>query len=260
MNDPRGLINATTIVRNIKADSAFGSIFLVPLIVILVCLLSQRLMRSRLGVQEVTTQRGSLLSGRTEFQLLVALIVMSCCVAFLFFSYALLNHSFGSKYLGPTYVPLLPLLSVGFAELIDLKGKIVIRGILLASLYSVLRLGFLLNAAIIPGFFVELVGSPSSLTVHQSPNLLYYQYVGSQHGVQETSRWLAGLSRLSSRQVHVICMGAQSPSLTPLMYAIQSFKQDDNVDVRLSSHDKCIQARSQLPELQGKKVDFIFLH
>lgn len=260
MHDPRGLINATTIVRNIKADSAFGSIFLVPLIIILFCLLSQRLTRSRRGVQEVTAQCGLLLSGRSHFQYLVALIIMSCFLVFLFFSYALLNHSFGSKYLGPMYVPLIPLLSVAFAELIDLKGKIVIRGILLASLYSVLRLGFLLNAAIIPGFFAELVGSPSSLVVNQSPNLLYYQYVGSKHGVQETSRWLSGLSRLSSRQVHVLCFGAQAPSLTPLMYAIQSFKQGEEVDIRLSSHDKCIQDKSHFPEVLGKKVDYIFLH
>jgi hypothetical protein len=82
--------------------------------------------------------------------------------------------------------------------------------------------------------------------------------VGSRQGVQETSRWLASLSKLSPREVHVICMGAKSPSLTPLMHAIQSFKQDEKVDIRLSGRDKCIQAKSQYPELPGKKVNYIF--
>ncbi len=262
MSDPRGLVNASTVVRNIKADSAYGSIFLVPLIIALVSLLSRRLFRSRLSVNDVKSQLGSVSSGRFRFMHLSIVVVLSCLLVFLFFSYSLLGQSFGSKFMGSTYVPLIPLLSVGFAELVHLKSKIFIRGVLLASLYAIMRLGFLLDVSNIPSSFVQLVGSPSSLAVSQSPNLFYYQYVGSRSGVQETSRWLSGLSRLSSHQAHVFCFGAETPSLTPLMYAVQSYNQEKGLDMRLSSDKECVQQSQQKSHVSrglDEKVDYIYL-
>ncbi|MEA5415003.1 hypothetical protein [Synechococcus sp. BA-132 BA5] len=260
MNDPRGLVNASAIVRTIKADSAFGSIFFVPLMIVLVSLFSRKLMRSRLGVQDVSLQLGSMLWSRVRWIHMATLIGLSCLLVFLFFSYALLGQSFGSKFMGATYVPLIPLLSVGFAELFCLKSKLVLRLILLASLYAIIRSCFLLDVSVISNFVVQLVGSPASLAVNQSPNLLYYQYLGSRSDVQETNRWLAGLSRLSPQRSHVLCFGSETPSLTPLMHAIQSFNQGNDIDIRLSSHDQCIPPGDRMIiKGPGKEVDYIYL-
>lgn len=259
MTDPRGLVNASTVVRTVKADSAFGSIFLVPLMIVLVGLLFRRVLRSRLGVRDACRHLAARLCGQLRIEHIGALIVLSCVLLFLFFSYALLGQSFGSKFMGATYVPLIPLLSVGFAELFCLENKLVVRGILLASLYAVMRFGFLLNVSIIPDFFVRLVTSPSSLAVNQSPNLFYYQYLGSRSDVRDSSRWLDGLSRLSPQQVHVLCFGPETPTLTPLMYAIQSFNQANHPDIRLSGQDQCVPSGPQALTGPDLNVDAIHL-
>jgi hypothetical protein len=258
MNDPRGLINASTVVRTIKADSAYGSILIIPLIILLSCMLSRKIMQSRLSMQALNGEILAFFDGRSQFRHMSIVVILCCSLAFFFFSYALLAQSFGSKYMGATYVPLIPLLSVGFVELISLRRKIVIGGILIASCYAILRLGFLLTMPMNPNLFSQLA-SPSSLAVYQSPNLLFYQFVGSRSSVHDASRFLNSLSTLSSDQVHVICFGTETPSLTPLMYAIQSFNHDVNLDIRLSSNDNC--KLSQHPGLarSGKKANFIGL-
>jgi hypothetical protein len=260
MNDPRGLINASTVVRTIKADSAYGSILIVPLIIFLSCLLLRKLIRSRLNMQTLIGKIRAFFDVRSQFKHIIIVVILCCLLAFLFFSYALLGQSFGSKYMGTTYVPLIPLLSVGFVELISLKRKIVIGSIVIASCYAILRLGFLLTMNMNPNLFTQLA-SPSSLAVYQSPNLLFYQFAGFRYSVQEASSFLSSLSRLSSDQVHVICFGTETPSLTPLMYAIQSFDQDVNIDIRLSSDDNCKLSKQKHPDLarSGKKVNFIGL-
>jgi hypothetical protein len=239
MDDPRGMINGTSVVRDIKADAAHGSIFMVPLIIIIFCLLSRRLMRSGLSLKFASTQLRGGLYNRYQLIHTSLIIFLSCFLTLLFFSYSLLNTTFVSKYMGPTYVPLIPVISVILAQFIDFKLKYVMHVILIASLYAILRLGILLNFSMIPSFLNQLINAPSSLSVQQSPNLFYYQYAGFRYDPEEASQWLSSLSSLSSDQLHVFCFGSETPSLTPLMHAIQSFNQNKNVDLRLSSTDQC---------------------
>jgi hypothetical protein len=137
MNDPRGLINASTVVRTIKADSAYGSILIVPLIILLSCMLSRKIMQSSLSMEALTGEIRAFFDGRSQFRHMSIVIILCSLLAYFFFSYALLALSFGSKYMGATYVPLIPLLSVGFVQIISLKHKIVIGGILIASCYAI---------------------------------------------------------------------------------------------------------------------------
>jgi hypothetical protein len=133
-------------------------------------------------------------------------------------------------------------MSVILVQFIDFKRKYVLHAILIASLYATLRLAFLLNFSMIPSFLNQLVNSPSSLTVQQSPDLFYYQYAGFRYDPEQARRWLLSLSSLPSDQIHVFCFGKETPSLTPLMHAIQSYNQSRNVDLRLSSLDQCKKA------------------
>jgi hypothetical protein len=239
MYDPRGMINGTSVVRVTKADAAHGSIFMVPLILIILCLLSRQLMRVGLSLQLASTQLRVGLGNHFQLIHTSLIISLSCFFTFLFFSYSLLNTTFVSKYMGPTYIPLIPVMSAILVQFIDFKRKYIMHVILIASLYAILRLGFLLNVSMIPSFLNQLINAPSSLSVQQSPNLFYYQYLGSRYSPEEANRWLSSFSRLSSDQIHVFCFGEEAPSLTPLMHAIQFFNQNKNVNLRLSSTDNC---------------------
>jgi len=147
-------------------------------------------------------------------------------------------------------------------QFIDFKRKIVLHAILTASLYATLRLGFLLNFSMIPSFLHQLVNAPSSLTVQQSPDLFYYQYAGFRYNPEEASRWLSSLSSLPSNQIHVFCFGKETPSLAPLMHAIQSFNQNNKVDLRLSSLDQCKKASDLFGgnfNADTQKINYIYL-
>jgi hypothetical protein len=111
-------------------------------------------------------------------------------------------------------------------------------------------------------FFNQLVHAPSTLSVQQSPNLFYYRYAGFQYKPEDASRWLSSLSSLPSDQIHVFCFGKETPTLTPLMYAIQSFNQNKSIDLRLSSSDQCKKASdlsgSNLKD-EKKRTNYIYL-
>lgn len=83
ISDPRGVMNASTIVRATKADAAYGSIFLVPTMIIVIVLLYSR----RLKIPSQLYK---------DF----IIIILSCLFSFLLLSYVLLGQSFGSKLMG----------------------------------------------------------------------------------------------------------------------------------------------------------------
>ena len=234
--DPRGMDNGPSIVRDIKADAAHGSIFMVPLLLIVSGLLLRRLWRSPL---RFTRQLQILSAQRIQFWQDALVTALSCLFTFLFFSYALLNHTFVSKYMGSTYVPLIPLLSVLLVELIELRIKRLLPLIMFVSLYAMLRFAVLINFSLIPTVLGQVIASPSTLRVQQSSNLFYYQYAAFRFDVDEASQWLSHLSRLPSDQTHIFCFGKDTPNLVPLMHGIQSFDHGTNIKLGLASFDQC---------------------
>ena len=125
INDPRGVMNSSSIVREIKADAAFGSIFIVPLMIIASCLGLRSLMSHRPSGQSTSST--------------IVVIILSCWLVFAFFSYALLGQSFGSKYMGSFYVPLIPVISVFIGQFIVSKRKHLAAIVLVGSLYAITR-------------------------------------------------------------------------------------------------------------------------
>lgn len=220
--DPRGVLNASTIVRNTKSDAAFGSVFLLPFMIIVLCLMLKKKIQ---------------FSGNLYQEYAITLI--SCLFSFLLFSYTLLGQSFGSKYMGSTYIPLIPLLSVSIVFAVDFRARRLKTFMILLSLYSILRLAFLLDISLFPSFFIQLATNSSSLGVSQSPNLFYFQYAGSRYSYSQADRWLLSLSSLPSGQTHVFCFGEETPSLSPLMYAIQSLNSNHKPVMHLSSNEEC---------------------
>lgn len=238
--DPRGVLNASTIVRNTKADAAFGSILLLPFMIIVSCLMLKKKIQSSWNLYQ-------------EY----AITLISCLISFLLFSYTLLGSSFGSKYMGSTYIPLIPLLSVSMVSAVDFRARRLKTFMILLSLYSILRLAFLLNISLFPSFFVQLATNPSSLGVSQSPNLFYFQYAGSRYSNSQAGHWLLSLSALPSGPTHVFCFGEDTPSLSPLMYAIQSLNSKHKPVMRLSSNDECISLNGRMSALDGS---YNFIH
>ena len=229
--DPRGLNVGPSIVRDIKADAAHGSIFLLPLIGILSGLFARGLLTSG--------SRPLLQGKRMQLARPSFILLLSCCLAFLFFSYAIFNTPFTSKYMGPTYVPLIPLLAVGLAQIVDLKRKPIYLGVCIALLYAVLRFGYLLNFPLTPSFIGSAIIDPPSFRWRQSGNLFFYQFAGSRFKPDEADRWLAKLSDLPPDRLNVLCFNTGTASLTPLMYAIQSYNQNKDIELVLANVDDC---------------------
>ena len=222
INDPRGVMNASSIVRNIKADAAYGSIILVPLMLIIFSLYCIKCIKIPAQLH-------------TNF----AIIILSCLISFLLLSFVLLGQSFGSKFMASSYIPLIPLLSAAVVHVVSFKIRRPMFFIVSLSLFSLLRVAYLLDVSIIPTFFNQLVTSPSSLSISQSPNLFYYQYAGSRYSPSQADRWLTELANLPSGNTHFLCYDNETPTLTPFMYAIQSFNRDSHLDLRLSSKNDC---------------------
>ena len=247
--DPRGMENGPSIVRDIKADAAHGSILMAPLLMVVSGLLLRQLwlspVRLNKQLQMVSTQS-------IQFCEDALVITLSCLFTFLFLSYALLNHTFVSKYMGSTYVPLMPLLAVLCMELVRFRLKHLLLPILFVSLYGILRFAVLINVSLIPTFLNQVVASPSTLRVQQSSNLFYYQYAAFRFSVEEASHWLSHLSRLPSDQTHIFCFGKDTPNLVPLMYGIQSFDHSKNIKLALSSSSQC---KSELQRFKDHQID-----
>jgi hypothetical protein len=222
INDPRGAMNASTIVRTIKADAAYGSVILVPLMLIISCLFYMKYLN-------IPAQL------RKNF----AIIILSCLFSFLLLSFVLLNQSFGSRFMASSYIPLIPLLSAAVVHVTNFKIRRPMFFIVSLSLFSLLRVAYLLDVSILPTFFNQLVTSPSYLSISQSTNLFYYQYAGSRYSPSQADRWLRELANLPSGKTHFFCYGDETPTLTPFMYAIQSFNRDSHLDLRLSSKHDC---------------------
>lgn len=252
--DSRGMVIGPSIVRNIKADAAHGSIFLLPLIGIVAGVILRGLLRS--GFRRAV-RVNPVLRAQPSF-----IIVLSCLFSFLFFSYAIYNTPFVSKYMGPTYIPLIPLLAVGCSEFVDLHRKYVFLGLLIAFLYAILRFGFLLNFPPSPSFIGNVISNPASIRWRQNKNLFYYQYAGSRFTPDEADRWLSQLATLPPDQLHVFCFSTEAPSLTPLLHGIQSFNKNNNVQLRLAHLNECKKGidHSGIPFGDKKKpINYIYL-
>lgn len=234
LNDPRGMLNAAPIVRTINADSAYSSIFMLPLLIVcgfLYCL-----------------NRG--LRWPSSFRADSVVLMLSCALSFVTLAYVIFSQSWSSKFMGTTYVPLIPLLAIVVVQCSSLSRGISALTVALMSIYTIIRLMFLLDIAMIPSSMVNFFRQPDAPAVTQSRNFFYYQYAGSRSTPEEANRWLLSLANLPSGKVHVFCYGANTPSLTPLMYGIQSFNKDKNLDLRLAGHDEC--SSSEYKDLNGK--------
>jgi len=102
----------------------------------------------------------------------IVTIILSSLICFLFFSWSLYSQTFLSKYLGSTYVPLIPILGVGLALLFKPNLGVHSIALLFCTLYAVTRLGLLVNISQVPNFVNKLTHDPASLQLTQSPNLM----------------------------------------------------------------------------------------
>lgn len=222
--DRTGLLNNPPIVRWVKSDSAHGSIFLVPMIAI-VFMLALRKQLPRLGMIKRE----------------IMILAFGCLLSFLLLSFALLGQSFGSKYMGTTYINLIPLLAVAMASLADLK--IVSASTLLTALAlaSLLRFSVLINSGSIAAYFNALVSNPASLEITQSSDLFHYQIVGASLPPQKARERLLSFEKLSTDRIHYFCFERQSPTLIPLMHAVKSLNQPNpgNEFIRFANDKQC---------------------
>lgn len=241
LNDPRGMLNAAPVVRNIKADAAYTSIFFLPLLMVSACYYYfYRLPRLPA-------------SFRTDS----AILILSCMCSFVILSYVLLSQSFSSKFMGSTYVPLISLLSLAVVQFANISKKISTFALALMTAYAIFRLMFLLDIAKVASFAEQVLFRPDVLAIEQSGNLFYYQYAASRYTPEEARIWLSSLTHLPRGKIHVFCYGSETASLTPLMYGIQSLNIDQNLDLRLASQDDC-QSSKKLKD--DKKINKIFLY
>ena len=258
LSDSRGVLNGSSIVRTTKADAAFGSILLVPFLVLLFITLLLQMTKKK-----VTLRRTARANGQNGDELInlfrseaIVTIILSSLICFLFFSWSLYSQTFLSKYLGSTYVPLIPILGVGLALLFKPNLGVHSIALLFCTLYAVTRLGLLVNISQVPNFVNKLTHDPASLQLTQSPNLMYYQYAGSAYTPEQSNRWLNTLAKLPVHKTHVLCFGSDTATLTPLMYLAQSLNNTRNLEFRLADPKRCM-AESKDPATDRKKTNFI---
>jgi len=173
-------------------------------------------------------------SGRNE-----AVYIFSCSMmAFIFFSLAVLYQPWISRFLGSTYIPLIPVAAVGIGlllEPIELSSALQ-RGFscLLIPLIALISFLPLISSLSLSGYISKRAGMP------QDSSYFYQQYLWSQAGLNQWEAiGLVETLRDSSFEQRTLCASGTNWTLTPMVLTQASESFDDNA--RLFSRKACLE-------------------
>lgn len=163
-------------------------------------------------------------------------IVFCALFAFLFLSFAVLYQPWISRFLGPTYIPLIPVAAVGIGLLLEpiQLSSALRRGFssLLISLVALLSFLPLISSLTLSGYISKRAGMP------QEDSYFYQQYLWSQTSLNESEAIkLVDILRDSSFEQRTLCASGSNWSLTPLILT-QAARSFDN-NVQLLSRETC---------------------
>ena len=178
----------------------------------------------------------------------VTYIVFCALLAFLFFSFAVLYQPWISRFLGPTYIPLIPVAAVGIGLLIEpiQLSSALRRGFSSLFMPSVVLLSFLplISSLTLSGYISKRAGMP------QEDSYFYQQYLWSQTSLNESEATkLVDILRDSSFEQRTLCASGTNWTLTPMVLTQVSDSFDDNS--RLFSRKACSE---EIESLTGETV------
>ena len=153
-----------------------------------------------------------------------------------------------SRFLGPTYIPLIPVAAVGIGLLLEpiQLSSALRRGFssLLISLVALLSFLPLISSLTLSGYISKRAGMP------QEDSYFYQQYLWSQTTLNELEAIsLVEILRDSSFEQRTLCASGTNWTLTPIILTQASGSFDDNA--RLFSRKACSE---QIEELTGETV------
>ena len=174
---------------------------------------------------------------RTDSETSEAVYIFGCSfMAFAFFSLALLYQPWISRFLGPTYIPLVPVAAVGIGlllEPIELSSDLQRRfSSLLVPLIALISFLPLISSLSLSGYISKRAGLP------QDGSYFYQQYLSSQAGLNQLEAIsLVDILRDSSFEQRTLCASGSTWTLTPMVLTQASDSFEDNA--RLSSREVC---------------------
>ena len=183
-------------------------------------------------------------SGKSE-----ALYIFVCSfMAFSFFSLAVLYQPWISRFLGPTYIPLVPIAAVGIGLLLEpiQLSSALQRGFssLLIPLIALIAFLPLMSSLSLSGYISKRAGMP------QGNSYFYQQYVSSQTSLNQLEAiGLVETLRDSSFEQRTLCASGANWTLTPMVLTQASNSFNDNA--RLLSRQACAE---KIKALMGDAV------
>ena len=173
-------------------------------------------------------------------------IMTSSGLTFLFFSTALLYQPWISRFMGPVYIPLIPLVAIGICFLLQrLPYAFSHQQGLLKSISKVgaLLLGILplISSMSLTGYLSRRAGMP------QGKSDFYNQYLWSQTGLsKQKANELIEILKSNSFKYRYLCSSDGPWTLTPMVLsqANRSFKGNN---INLLNRDDCQQKLDELP-------------
>ena len=179
-------------------------------------------------------------------------IVFCALFAFIFLSFAVLYQPWISRFLGPTYIPLIPVASVGIGLLIEpIHLSSALRRVfssLLIPLIVLLSFLPLISSLTLSGYISKRAGMP------QEDSYFYQQYLWSQTTLDELEAIsLVKTLRDTNFRQRTLCASETNWSLTPLVLT-QAARSFDN-NAQLLNREACsdlIQSLTVNPVLMDK--------
>ena len=167
----------------------------------------------------------------------VIYIVFCAFFAFVFLSFAVLYQPWISRFLGPTYIPLIPVASVGIGLLIEpIHLSSALRRVFSSFLIPlIVLLSFLplISSLTLSGYISKRAGMP------QEDSYFYQQYLTSQTSLSELEAIsLVDILRDSGFEQRTLCASGNNWSLTPLILT-QAARSFDN-NAQLLSREACL--------------------
>tara|TARA_B100002051_G_scaffold162330_1_gene153330 strand:+ start:2213 stop:4228 length:2016 start_codon:yes stop_codon:yes gene_type:complete len=178
-----------------------------------------------------------------------AIYIILCSIfAFAFFSSVVLYQPWLSRFLGPTYIPLVPVAAVGFGLLIEpiQLSSTLRRGFcyLFIPLLGLISFLPLISSLSLSGYISKRAGMP------QDDSYFYYQYLWTQTGLsQPEAKRLVHILRDSRFQKRSLCASGTTWTLTPMILTQASQPYKDNAE--LLSREACSE---EIKALTGEAV------
>jgi len=196
-----------------------------------------------IGLLGLTTLRSKY--GRTSS----IFVLLCCCIAFAFFASVLLYQPWISRFLGPTYIPLVPVASVGIYLVINPFYSWIwnYKSFRYAFIALTVSISFLplISSLSLSGYISKRAGMP------QQNSYYYYQYLWTQTPLNKAEALsLIDILQNSPFKQRTLCASGTAWTLTPMVLTQTSQSYEDNA--RLYSREAC---SAEIQELTGQPVE-----